>query len=108
MSDLLYCVEGDTKDQTKFRYTQDQRRKETKAKKYRDYLHERKQETVDGKRVVEWGGRDERVQPEDDRLYQVQGVHPKEERAQRAPRAVLQRVLMDELGRNGDCLKKGD
>jgi hypothetical protein len=40
--------------QTKFRYTQDQRRKETKAKKYRDYLQERKQETVDGKRVVEW------------------------------------------------------
>ena len=32
MSDLLYCVEGDTKDQTKFRYTQDQRRKETQAK----------------------------------------------------------------------------
>ena len=41
-------VEGDAKDQTKFRYTQDQRRKETKATKYRDYLQERKQETVDG------------------------------------------------------------
>jgi hypothetical protein len=55
MSDLLYCVDGDTNDQTKFRYTQDQRRKETKAKKYRDYLQERKQETtVDGRRVVEW------------------------------------------------------
>jgi hypothetical protein len=54
MSDLLYCVDGDTKDQTKFRYTQDTRRKETKAKKYRDYLQERKQETVDGKRVAEW------------------------------------------------------
>jgi hypothetical protein len=54
MSDLLYCVDSDAKDQTKFRYTQDQRRKETKAKKYRDYLQERKQETVDGKRVVEW------------------------------------------------------
>ena len=54
MSDLLYCVDGDTKEQTKFRYTQDTRRKETKAKKYRDYLQERKQEPVDGKRVVEW------------------------------------------------------
>jgi len=54
MSDLLYCVEGDGKDQIKFRYTQDQRRKETKAKKYRNYLQERKEETVDGKRVVEW------------------------------------------------------
>jgi hypothetical protein len=47
MSDLLYCVDGDTKDQTKFRYT---RRKETKAKKYRTYLQERKQEVVDGSR----------------------------------------------------------
>jgi hypothetical protein len=54
MSDLLYCVDGDTKDQTKFRYTQDTRRKETKAKKYRNYLQDRKQEVVDGKRVVEW------------------------------------------------------
>jgi len=54
MSDLLYCVDGDTKDQVKFRYTQDTRRKETKAKKYRDYLQERKQDRVDGKRVVEW------------------------------------------------------
>jgi hypothetical protein len=54
MSDLLYCVDRDTKDQTKFRYTQDTRRKETKAKKYRDYLQERKQDIVDGKRVVEW------------------------------------------------------
>ena len=54
MSDLLYCVDSDAKDQTKFRYTQDQRRKETKAKKYRDYLQERKEDTVDGKRVVEW------------------------------------------------------
>jgi transposase len=56
MSDLLYCVDGDTKEQTKFRYTQDTRRKETKAKKYRDYLQHRKQEAevVDGKRIVEW------------------------------------------------------
>jgi len=54
LSDLLYCVNGDTKEQTKFRYTQDTRRKETKAKKYRNYLQQRKQEMVDGKRVVEW------------------------------------------------------
>jgi hypothetical protein len=31
------------------------------------------------------GGGTERVQPEDGGLHQVQGVHPKEERAQRAP-----------------------
>ena len=54
MSDLLYCVDGDTKAQTKFRYTKDQRRKETKAKKYHDYVQERKEDTVDGKRVAAW------------------------------------------------------
>lgn len=54
LSDLLYCVDGDTKDQTKFRYTQDQRRKETKAKKYRDILQEKKEEVVDGKTIVQW------------------------------------------------------
>jgi hypothetical protein len=54
MSDLLYCVDNDTKEQKKFRYTQDTRRKETKAKKYRNYLQERKKELVDGKSVVEW------------------------------------------------------
>lgn len=54
MSDLLYCVDSDQRDQVKFRYTQDTRRKETKAKKYRDYLQRRKQQVVDGKRVVEW------------------------------------------------------
>jgi hypothetical protein len=39
------------------------RRKQTKAKKYRNYLQERKQEVVAGKRVVECEGRAERVQP---------------------------------------------
>jgi hypothetical protein len=93
MSDLLYCVDGDTKDQTKFRYTQDTRRKETKAKKYRNYLQEQARRGV--------GGRAERVQPEDDGLRQVQGVHPKEERAQRAPRAVLQRVHLPQAQARG-------
>ena len=54
LSDLIYCVDSDERDQVKFRYTQDQRRKETKAKKYRNYLQERKQEAADGKKVVEW------------------------------------------------------
>ena len=34
MSDLIYCVDGDTKNRNYFRYTQDQRRKATKQKKY--------------------------------------------------------------------------
>ena len=33
MGDLLYCVDSDQRDQTKFRYSQDMRRKETKFKK---------------------------------------------------------------------------
>ena len=32
--DLIHCIDGDTKDSNKFRYTQDQRRKETKKKKF--------------------------------------------------------------------------
>ena len=34
MGDLLYCVDGTEKTRQQFRYTQDQRRKETKSKKY--------------------------------------------------------------------------
>jgi hypothetical protein len=54
LSDLLYCVNSDTKDQIKFRYTQDQRRKETKAKKYHNILQEKKDEIVNGKTVSQW------------------------------------------------------
>jgi hypothetical protein len=54
LSDLLYCVDGDTKERKFFRYTQDQRRKETKLKKYRDLILEFKKEKIDGKTVIEW------------------------------------------------------
>ena len=54
MSDLLYCVDGDTRDRTHFRYTQDQRRKETKLKKYQHIQQLYKQELIDGKSVIEW------------------------------------------------------
>lgn len=54
MADLLYCVDGDTKERKFFRYTQDQRRKETKLKKYRDIILEFKKEKIDGKTVIEW------------------------------------------------------
>ena len=53
MSDLLYCANEETGEQ--FRYTQDQRRKETKAKKYRDIIFDKKQETIiKGKNIIEW------------------------------------------------------
>jgi len=54
MGDLLYCVNSDQRDQTKFRYSQDMRRKETKSKKYRNILQIKKQELVDGRKVVDW------------------------------------------------------
>ena len=36
--DLIYCVDGSTKDATIFRYSQAQRRKETKTKKYNNII----------------------------------------------------------------------
>ena len=54
MGDLLYCADSDQKTQTKFRYSQDMRRKETKFKKYRNLLKAQKQELIDGRRVVDW------------------------------------------------------
>jgi hypothetical protein len=55
LNDLLYCVDNDQKDEIhKFRYSQDQRRKETKQKKYRNLLLQSKEEVIDGKSVIEW------------------------------------------------------
>lgn len=52
MSDLIYCIDGAN---TTFRYTQDQRRKETKETKYRDILQKNKRSTkIDGKSISEW------------------------------------------------------
>lgn len=54
MGDLLYCVDGTTKDRSHYRYTQDQRRKETKIKKYRKIQLELKNEIkIDDKSVIE-------------------------------------------------------
>ena len=55
MSDLIFCVDSDTKDQHKFRYTQNQRRNEMKGKKYRDILQNLKRTTfVEDKSVEDW------------------------------------------------------
>ena len=54
MSDLLFCVDSDQKGQTKFRHTQDTRRKKTKQKKYRNILQLMKQTSIiDGLSVLE-------------------------------------------------------
>ena len=55
MSDLIFCVDGDQKNQTQSRRSQSQRRKETKVKRYRSILQELKTNTViDERRVEEW------------------------------------------------------
>jgi transposase len=53
-SDILYCVDNDTKDANEFRYTQDSRRKECKIKKYAKIILEFKKEKIDGKTVIEY------------------------------------------------------
>ena len=52
--DLIYCVDNDNKDANKFRYSQDQRRKETKKKKYSKIQLELKKEKIHGKTIIEW------------------------------------------------------
>ena len=46
MSDLLYCIDSDNKERNFFRYTQNQRRKETKHKKYRNIILQSKDKKV--------------------------------------------------------------
>jgi hypothetical protein len=52
--DLIYCIDNDNKDANHFRYSQDQRRKETKKKKYSKIQLELKQEIINGKTIIEW------------------------------------------------------
>lgn len=54
LSDILYCVDDDSKDANEFRYTQNSRRKECKIKKYAKIILEFKKEKVDGKTVIEY------------------------------------------------------
>jgi len=54
-NDLIYCVNGDQKDTiSKFRYSQNQRRQETKSKKYRDLTLHWKKEIVGHQDVIRW------------------------------------------------------
>ena len=54
LCDLIYCVDADNTDAKKFRYSQDQRRKETKKKKYSKIQLELKKEKINGKTIIEW------------------------------------------------------
>jgi transposase len=52
-SDLLYCVDNDTIERNHYRYTQNQRRKETKHKKYQNIILEYKDAKIDGKTIIQ-------------------------------------------------------
>jgi transposase len=52
--DLIYCVDGASKDANVFRYSQNQRRKETKMKKYKNIMLGMKTKKINGKNVIEY------------------------------------------------------
>jgi hypothetical protein len=52
--DLIYCVDGSTKDATTFRYSQDERRKETKSKKYGNIRLGMKHNKIQEKTIIEY------------------------------------------------------
>ena len=52
--DLIYCVDGASKDANVFRYSQNQRRKETKMKKYNNIILAMKTNTIHGKTITEY------------------------------------------------------
>jgi len=56
LSDLIYCVDGMTKDANEYRYTQDSVRKECKIKKYRKIIQKMKKDepSINGKTIIEY------------------------------------------------------
>jgi len=52
--DLIYCVDDASKDANVFRYSQNQRRKETKMKKYNNIILGMKTQKIQGKTVTEY------------------------------------------------------
>ena len=52
--DLIYCVDNASKDANVFRYSQNQRRKETKMKKYKNIMLGMKTKQINGKSVIEY------------------------------------------------------
>ena len=52
--DLIYCVDNASKDANIFRYSQNQRRKETKLKKYNNIIIAMKTNKIQGKTIIEY------------------------------------------------------
>ena len=53
LCDLIYCVDDNSKDANKYRYSQNRRRKETKSRKYAKLILDFKTEKIKGKTVIE-------------------------------------------------------
>ena len=54
LNNLLFCVDGDTRERNHLRYTMDMRRSQTHSKKFRNILLSLKTESIEGKTVIEW------------------------------------------------------
>ncbi len=54
LNSLIYCVDGDTKEANTFGYTQNQRRKETKSKKFNMIVENLKKYKIEGKTIIEY------------------------------------------------------
>jgi hypothetical protein len=52
--DLIYCVDGASKEANHFRYSQNQRRKETKMKKYNNIILAIKTNRINSKTIIEY------------------------------------------------------
>jgi hypothetical protein len=52
--DLLYCVDNDNKTATQYRYSQDQRRKESKSKHFTKIILELKREKINNKSIIDY------------------------------------------------------
>jgi hypothetical protein len=52
--DLIYCVDDSSKDANIFRYSQNQRRKETKLKKYNNIILAMKTNKIEGKTIIDY------------------------------------------------------
>jgi hypothetical protein len=52
--DLIYCIDDASKDANVFRYSQNQRRKETKMKKYNNIILAMKTNKIEGKTIIEY------------------------------------------------------
>jgi hypothetical protein len=52
--DLIYCVDDDSKNANVFRYSQNQRRKETKMKKYNNIILGMKTNKIQGKSAIDY------------------------------------------------------